>query len=76
MRWLALFIALSLGCTDRTEFGQCVGVADDEDPALLYRVDTWNLVGAIVFFETLVVPAFIVATCIRCPVAKRQAVRP
>jgi hypothetical protein len=65
----AMFLA---GCTSHTEYGECIGVADDKDPALHYKIDVWNAVLAGIFFETIVVPVVVLATEISCPVGKRE----
>jgi hypothetical protein len=70
-----LFIALAAlavsGCTSRTEYGNCVGLGDDKDPALHYKVSVWNAFLGIVFVETIIVPIFVVVDETFCPVGKK-----
>jgi hypothetical protein len=68
---LAVAIALLAGCTSRTEFGDCIGLADEKDPALVYRLSAWNLVLGVVFFQTIVVPVMVAVEQTYCPTAKR-----
>lgn len=67
-----LVAALLAGCTTRTEFGECVGIADDRDPALVYKLSVWNTVLAVVLFETIFVPIVVLANEISCPVAVKK----
>lgn len=68
-----LLAALLAGCTTSTEFGECVGIADDDrDPGLVYKLSAWNIVLAVIFCETIVVPVIVIADEISCPVAKKK----
>lgn len=55
------------GCTTMTPYGSCVGVIDSKNPKLEYRVEPLNVVMGVVFWETVVVPAVVVATQLQCP---------
>jgi hypothetical protein len=72
---LALTLAVALAslsrCTTSTQFGQCVGIADEKTPELVYKLDVWNAVLGILFVETIVVPIVVLANDTYCPVAKR-----
>ena len=69
---IALATLFLAGCTTRTQYGDCVGVGEEgRDPALHYKLDTWNVVWAVVFFETAVVPIVVVLDDAYCPVGKR-----
>lgn len=70
---LLLAVLFLAGCTARTEYGDCVGVADEKDPALVYKLDIWNTVVGIVFVETIVVPMVVLANQTFCPVDKKEA---
>jgi hypothetical protein len=67
----ALVAAAVAGCTSRTDFGECIGLADDKNPALVYKLSTWNLVMGAIFFKTIVVPVVVAVDQTYCPVAKR-----
>jgi hypothetical protein len=67
----ALVIAMLAGCTSSTSFGECVGIADDKDPKLTYKLSVWNTVLAIVFSETIVVPVVVLVNETYCPVARK-----
>ena len=66
-----LIASMLAGCTSRTEFGACVGVADDKDPALEYKVSKWNAFLCVIFIETIIVPIWILVDEVSCPVAKK-----
>lgn len=69
---LALVLSLAAGCTTRTEYGECKGFfdKDEEDPKLKYEVNTGNIVGALIFSETLAIPILVGGLWVFCPMAK------
>jgi len=73
MKKLLVILALALlaGCTSRTEFGQCVGIAEDKDPSLIYKLSIWNMVLGLVFAELIVPPVIVVAEKLYCPTGKK-----
>lgn len=60
---LALFLS---ACTSSNKYGECRGVGD-RSPGIEYRMSGWNFFLAILFSETIAIPAWIVLTCIYCP---------
>ena len=68
---VALALLGGAACTTETNLGQCIGVADDEDPRFRYKVSAWILCVDIFFIETLVVPIIGVVDDFKCPVAVR-----
>lgn len=64
----AMFLA---GCTTRTQYGECVGIGDDKNPALHYKADVWNVFLGIVFVETVIVPLIVVFDETYCPVSAK-----
>ena len=67
---ILLLIAALAGCTTRTSYGECVGINQDQDPTLRYKVDVWNAILGVVFFEMIVPPVIVVANELYCPVGK------
>ena len=65
---IALATVFLAGCTTRTQYGECVGLGDDKNPALHYKVDVWNAFLGIVFIETVIVPIIVIVDEIECPV--------
>ena len=66
---VACIVALLAGCTTRTQYGECVGIDDaDRIPTLHYKVETWNIIWAVIFFETIVVPIVVALDATYCPV--------
>lgn len=70
---ILLIAALLAGCTSKTEFGDCIGIADDKKPDLQYKVSVWNVVMAVIFSETIVVPIVVLMDKTSCPVAKKAS---
>jgi len=66
-------VAMLAGCTQRTEHGACIGVTEDKDPALTYKVSAWNVFLGIIFVETIIVPLVVVFDNIQCPSGKKMS---
>lgn len=73
-----LFLALSLvaalsGCKTHTDYGDCKGILNDNEKRqnLQYEVNTGNMIGAVVFSETLVIPLLVGGFWIWCPVGPK-----
>lgn len=66
---IALACVALAGCTTRTEYGQCVGLGDDKNPTLHYKVSVWNAFLGIVFVETVIVPIIVLVDELECPVS-------
>lgn len=71
MRSLALAIALALfaqGCTSSVKGVPCVGLMDTKKPGVEYELSIWNILVAVVFSETIIVPIIVAAKQYECPV--------
>lgn len=68
---LVLVVAMLSACTTETEFGRCIGVADDKDPALVYKLSVLNTVLASIFVATIFVPVIVLVDETFCPVGKK-----
>jgi hypothetical protein len=79
MKKLILAIALlglvttSTGCRMNTQYGSCVGLAnnEDKDPKLEYKVSTRNVVLSVIFGASLVWPLVTGAFWLWCPEGKK-----
>lgn len=60
--------ALLAGCTSQTAYGPCIGVLDDKNPELEYKLSVNNTVMAVLFSSTVFVPILVVANQHSCPV--------
>ena len=67
-----LMLILLVGCSERTPYGECIGIADEKDPNLVYRVSTNNVVVGVIFIETLFVPAIVVLDQLYCPISRKE----
>ncbi len=73
---LALAVAIgAAGCRSETEYGKCVGVSDDHDPALTYKVSTRNVILGVAFVETIFAPLLVVLTEWTCPVGRKAVAK-
>jgi hypothetical protein len=68
---IALATVFLSGCTTRTEYGDCVGLGDDKNAALHYKVSVWNAFLGVLFVETIIVPIVVAVDEIYCPVGKK-----
>lgn len=66
-----LVLTMLTGCTSRTEYGECIGIADDKDPNLVYKVSAWNLILGVIFIEAIVPPVIVLANETSCPVGRK-----
>jgi hypothetical protein len=73
--FLVLFavVAAATACTSSTKYGDCIGVNDTQSQKLRYRTSTKNIVLAVIFLETIIVPIVVVADELSCPVGPRDA---
>jgi hypothetical protein len=71
---LMILLILTIGCTSHTEFGECVGIMEDRDPKLVYEYNNTNIVVAILFSETLIIPAIVILEELKCPVGKKEKI--
>jgi hypothetical protein len=68
---IAIACAFLAGCTSRTEYGDCIGLGDDKNAELQYKVSIWNAFLGIIFVETIIVPLVVAVDKIYCPVGKK-----
>lgn len=75
MKTLTLAVALAatllVGCESSTEFGECVGVVEEKNPALVYDISAWNIAMGVIFFEMVVPPLVVLLDELECPVGKK-----
>lgn len=67
---LAVMMLVMTGCRGETDYGECVGLIEDKSPNLEYEVSTRNLIVAIIFSETALVPLIYAVGYIWCPVGR------
>lgn len=71
---LLLGVLLS-GCRDSTQYGECIGLVNDKKPELVYEVSTRNVVMAVIFSETLMMPILVGAFYLYCPVGYQKVAK-
>ena len=71
MAAILLTVAILAGCTTRTDYGPCIGLADDKDTGLIYKVSAWNMFLGVFFFALIAPPIFVVVDSTFCPVGKK-----
>jgi hypothetical protein len=65
-------VALS-GCASRTDYGDCVGLGEKQNPQLRYKVSVRNVAVGVIFIELIVPPIVVVADETFCPVGPASA---
>lgn len=68
---LSFILLFGTACENKTEFGECRGVLEEKDPNAYYDLSYRNIVLAVIFSETFVVPIFVTLDGYECPVSKR-----
>lgn len=69
---IVLIVVLLAGCTSRTEFGECVGLADERVSGLTYKVSAWNVFMAVIGFELIAPPIFVAVDETFCPIGRKD----
>lgn len=59
------------GCQSSTQYGECVGLEDQQDSHLVYKPSVRNIVLGVAFFETLFAPIIWLACDFDCPVGRK-----
>ncbi len=73
MKTLFLVALLLLSsCDSVTQFGPCIGIADDKDPNLIYKLSGWNVAMGIIFIETVFVPIIVLVDNTFCQVGRKD----
>ena len=67
----AIILLSCVSCTSETPYGKCIGAFDDPQPQLRYKASVKNIVFAIIFGETIVVPVVVILDETRCPVGAK-----
>lgn len=66
-----LFVSQALGCTTKTQYGDCVGLDSEPKSNLVYKASIRNLFIAGIFSGTLFVPAVVALEEYKCPVGNK-----
>jgi hypothetical protein len=74
---LTLLLVLVAGCEDsrivNNKSEPCVGINEsDRNPKLEYRASTQNVVLAVIFSETIIVPIVVVLNETFCPIGTKR----
>jgi hypothetical protein len=69
---VVLSVILLTACTNKTEYGSCVGIGDKQNPKLHYKVSAWNVTMGILFVELIAPPIFVVLDETYCPVGPTE----
>lgn len=70
---VVLFLVLLAGCKGHTDYGECVGLDDDEKvKGLIYKFSVRNAVWSVVGFETIIAPILWMTDYARCPVGRES----
>ena len=64
---VCLVLFLSVSCKGSTEYGECLGIVEDGDPKLQYKVSVRNAFWSIVGFETIIAPILWATSYAKCP---------
>jgi hypothetical protein len=64
---LAASLALLGGCTRNTNYGKCIGLQTKEVDTLKYDFSIKNTIIALIFSETIIIPAIVLFDDVKCP---------
>lgn len=76
MKTKLIFMTLILcviftSCESKTKYGDCIGIAEKEDPVLNYDYSIQNIVVGAILVEMIFPPIIVVVKEIKCPVSKK-----
>lgn len=74
MKKLVLVAAMLLattGCKSSTEYGECIGIVEDGDPELKYKISVRNAIWTLIGVETLIAPVLWLTDYAKCPVGSK-----
>lgn len=57
--------------TEKTEYGECVGVGQTKEPHLVYEINKKNVFISVIFFDSIVTPTVIIINNLYCPIGKK-----
>jgi len=69
---IMILVAMLAGCAKSTQYGDCVGIVDERDPNLVYKLSAQNMAVAIIFFELIAPPVIVLADELYCPVGVKR----
>jgi hypothetical protein len=67
---VAMIFSLLTACTSRTQYGECIGAFEEGKKDLYYKPSVLNIVLAVLFVETIIVPVFVIVDQTKCPEGK------
>jgi hypothetical protein len=70
--FILLIFVLFTGCVQKTEYGPCIGIADDRNTNLIYKMHTGNAIVSILFIETIIVPIVWINDDFFCPIGVKN----
>ncbi len=65
-------LVLTTACTQNTKWGDCIGAFDEPLPDRTYKVSTWNVAMAVIFFELIVPPIIVITNETKCPTGLKK----
>jgi len=71
MKYLLLALLL-VSCSGSNQHGECLGLADDKNPALVYKISVRNAFWSLVGIETIIAPILWATDYAYCPVDRKQ----
>ena len=72
IKLLLCAMLLLAGCTQKTEFGQCIGLTDREEANLIYRPSAKNISLGLIFFWLIAPPVYVAVEEFSCPIGVKK----
>ena len=79
MKKLILVLSLSafmFSCKGRSDLGECIGLTDDGESQLIYKVSVRNAFWSFVGLETIIAPILWFTDFAKCPVRIKELRKP
>ncbi len=72
MKYLIVLLLSLSACTSKTQYGNCIGVTEDKNPKLEYKISTWNIIVGVTLFELVAPPLVVLFDEVQCPIGVKQ----
>lgn len=68
---LALLLLSLSSCINNTAFGPCVGLNDNQNGKLEYKISAWNVTMGVFFAGLVAPPIYVILDKLYCPVGEK-----
>lgn len=68
-----VLLLLTISCVSKTNYGQCVGIQEKQNPNLTYKINWWNVFISFTFIKAVFPVVILFDRCLYCPVGDKKS---